>query len=55
MRILITNDDGYQSKGINVLVKIMKRYGEVMVVAPKQHQSGMSMAVSIGYKPLAVK
>ncbi len=55
MRILITNDDGYQSKGIQSLVKIMKEYGEVTVVAPKQHQSGMSMAVSIGYKPVAVK
>ena len=49
MRILITNDDGYQSKGIQSLVKIMKEYGDVTVVAPKQHQSGMSMAVSIGY------
>ena len=55
MRILITNDDGYQSKGIQSLVKIMKEYGDVTVVAPKQHQSGMSMAVSIGYKPVAVK
>jgi len=55
MRILITNDDGYQSKGIQSLVKIMKEYGDVTVVAPKQHQSGMSMAVSIGYKPVVVK
>lgn len=54
-RILITNDDGYQAKGIATLVKIMKNYGEVTVVAPKQHQSGMSMAVSLGYKPVAVK
>ena len=55
MRILITNDDGYQAKGIAILVKIMKQFGEVTVVAPKQHQSGMSMAVSLGYKPIAVK
>ena len=27
MRILITNDDGYQAKGIKVLVDIMKKYG----------------------------
>ena len=55
MRILITNDDGYQAKGIATLVKIMKRFGDVTVVAPKQHKSGMSMAVSLGYKPIAVK
>ncbi len=54
-KILITNDDGYQSRGIASLVKIMKNYGEVTVVAPKKHQSGMSMAVSLGYKPIAVK
>ena len=54
-RILVTNDDGYQAKGIASLVKILKKYGEVTVVAPKQHQSGMSMAVSLGFKPIAVK
>lgn len=55
MRILITNDDGYQAKGIQVLAKIMKKYGEVTVIAPKTHQSGMSMAVSLGFKQIAHK
>ena len=55
MRILITNDDGYQAKGIKVLVEIMKQYGEVTVIAPKSHQSGMSMAVSLGFKQIAHK
>lgn len=55
MRILITNDDGYQAKGIKTLVKMMKRYGEVVVVAPKTVQSGMSMAITMGHKPIAVK
>jgi 5'-nucleotidase len=53
MRILITNDDGYQAKGIKVLVEIMKKFGEVTVIAPKSHQSGMSMAVSLGFKQIA--
>ena len=53
MRILITNDDGYQSKGIKVIAEIMKEFGEVTVIAPKHHQSGMSMAVSIGFKQIA--
>lgn len=55
MNILITNDDGYSSKGIKVLADIMKKYGDVTVIAPKHHQSGMSMAVSIGFKQIAHK
>ena len=55
MNILITNDDGYKSKGIKVLVEIMKKYGNVTVIAPKLHQSGMSMAVSLGFKQIAYK
>ena len=55
MRILITNDDGYQAKGIKVLADIMKKFGDVTVIAPKHHQSGMSMAVSFGFKQIAHK
>ena len=55
MRILITNDDGYEAKGIKVLADIMSRFGEVTVIAPKKHQSGMSMALSLGFKQIAHK
>ncbi len=55
MRILITNDDGFEAKGIKVLAEIMGRFGEVTVIAPKKHQSGMSMAVSLGFKQIAHK
>ena len=55
MRILITNDDGYQAKGIKVLTEILQKFGEVTVIAPKEHQSGMSMAVSLGFKQIAHK
>ena len=55
MRILITNDDGYQAKGIKILAEIIKEFGEVTVIAPKHHQSGMSMAVSLGFKQIAHK
>lgn len=55
MRILITNDDGYQAKGIKVLAGIMKEFGDVTVIAPKHHQSGMSMALSIGFRQIAHK
>ncbi|MCR4825278.1 MAG: 5'/3'-nucleotidase SurE [Bacteroidales bacterium] len=55
MKILITNDDGVHAKGLQALVRVMKQYGELTVVAPKHAQSGMSMAVTMGYKPIAVK
>ncbi len=55
MHILITNDDGYQAKGIKILAEIMSRFGDVTVIAPKKHQSGMSMAVSLGFKQIAHK
>lgn len=55
MKILVTNDDGYQAKGINILAEMMRQFGDVTVVAPKTHQSGMSMAVSLGLKPIRYK
>lgn len=55
MKILVTNDDGYRAQGIRALVNVMKKYGDVTVVAPKYHQSGTAMAVTLGFKPIAVK
>ena len=55
MKILVTNDDGYRAKGLKTLVQILKPYGEITVVAPKYVQSGSSMGVTMGYKPIAVK
>ncbi len=55
MEILITNDDGYKAKGIHILAGIMCQFGNVTVIAPKHHQSGMGMAVSLGLKQIAYK
>ena len=55
MRILITNDDGFHARGIHVLARLMAQFGDVTVVAPKYHQSAMSMSVSLGMKRLAYK
>ena len=51
--ILIANDDSIYSKGIRVLVEIMSEMGEVVVVAPDTHQSGMGHAITLG-SPLRV-
>ncbi len=49
VKILITNDDGIQAKGIESLIDIMKPFGEITVVAPEQGQSGMGHAITVKY------
>lgn len=46
--ILVSNDDGITSKGILTLVSVMKKLGQVVVVAPDSPQSGMGHAITIG-------
>jgi len=45
--IFITNDDGYQAGGLAVLIEMMRPYGDIVVVAPKEMQSGMSSALTV--------
>lgn len=45
MKILITNDDGYDNLGIELLAEWAQKLGEVTVVAPKTEQSGTSHAI----------
>ena len=51
MRILISNDDGYQAKGIKQLIKSLSEIAEVIVVAPSENKSAASSSLTIG-KPL---
>ncbi len=51
--ILIANDDSIAAKGIRVLTEIMAEMGEVVVIAPDTHQSGMGHAITMG-TPLRV-
>lgn len=44
--ILISNDDGYQAKGINCLVDMVKDLGDIVVCAPEGPRSGFSCAFS---------
>ena len=48
MKILLTNDDGYNATGINILKEKLAKYGEVTVVAPSTHMSGKSISITIG-------
>ena len=45
--ILVTNDDGITAPGIRNLVESVADLGEVVVVAPDSHQSGMGHAITI--------
>ncbi len=55
MRILVTNDDGIGYSGLDALIEVLRPLGDLTIVAPKSAQSGMSMAVTMGYKPIMVR
>ena len=51
MRILVSNDDGYQAEGIKKLTQAISEIAEVVVVAPNENKSAASSSLTIG-KPL---
>ena len=44
--ILMSNDDGYQAKGINSLIDMVAPFGDIVVCAPDGARSGFSCAFS---------
>lgn len=53
MKILISNDDGYQAPGIVALYEALKDIAEVEVIAPEQNNSAKSNALTL-HSPLYV-
>ncbi len=53
MKILVSNDDGYQAPGIVALVKALSTIAEVTVVAPAEDRSAASNSLTVG-KPVRV-
>ena len=51
MKILISNDDGYQSEGIQTLVRYLSVGHEVIVMAPNENKSAASSSLTLN-KPL---
>ena len=47
MRILVTNDDGIDSEGLQVLARAVADHGEVTVVAPDREFSGASGSLGV--------
>ncbi|MDA1339471.1 MAG: 5'/3'-nucleotidase SurE [Proteobacteria bacterium] len=54
MKILVSNDDGYFSPGLNTLVSHLKKIADVVVVAPDRNRSGASSSLTLD-KPICVK
>ena len=52
MKILLTNDDGYSAKGLQLIKEKLQKYGDVFVVAPTHSMSAKSASLTIG-KPLS--
>ena len=44
--ILITNDDGYEAQGVNVLADLMAPLGDVVMVAPEGARSGAACSIT---------
>ncbi|TAL73425.1 MAG: 5'/3'-nucleotidase SurE [Rhodanobacter sp.] len=47
MRVLVSNDDGVDAKGIHVLAARLAELGEVIVVAPDRDRSGASNSLTL--------
>ena len=53
MKILVSNDDGYLAKGINVLTTALEAVADVVVVAPDRNRSAASNSLTLS-DPLRV-
>ena len=53
MKILISNDDGISSPGLNALAIELKKLGDVTIVAPVTEQSAVGHAITMKY-PLRI-
>lgn len=51
--ILVTNDDSVKAPGLMAMVNAVKDFGDVIVVAPAEPQSGQSSALSVD-RPLRI-
>jgi 5'-nucleotidase len=54
MKILVSNDDGYQSPGLIALADALGQFGDVLVVAPERDRSGASNSLTLDV-PLRAK
>lgn len=53
LRILLSNDDGVNAKGLSILAKHLLQFGEIVVVAPDRDRSAASNSLTLS-APLRV-
>jgi 5'-nucleotidase len=54
MHFLVSNDDGYNAQGIVTLVKVLRQFGRVTMIAPERDRSGVSNSLTLD-RPLRVR
>ena len=54
MTFLVTNDDGFEAEGLNVLSERLSREHRVFVIAPDGNRSAISHGITI-YEPLRLR
>lgn len=54
MLFLLSNDDGYQAKGINDLAEMLRPLADIFIVAPDSARSGASLSIS-AHTPVRIK
>jgi 5'-nucleotidase len=52
--VLLTNDDGFYSRGIEALALHLEKEAQIYIVAPDQERSATSLAINL-HRPLRVK
>jgi len=53
MKILISNDDGYQAPGLQLLASALSEIAQITVVAPDKNRSGSSNSLTLD-RPLSL-
>jgi 5'-nucleotidase len=53
VKILVSNDDGYLARGINVLADALSEIAEIVVIAPDRNHSGASNSLTL-HSPLRI-
>lgn len=51
--IFVSNDDGYNYPGLKALIEVAREFGDVIVAAPLNHQSGKASSITMA-EPLRV-
>jgi len=54
MKLLVTNDDGLNSRGLHQLVETLAEMAEIYVVAPDRERSGTGHGITV-FEPIMIK